>query len=1117
LKANYFSGFSMNKQFTRLDRHDRFLLVLMAILIFGLALFLLINFKVLREERIRVAFDINTADISNAIEQRVTLYQYGVRGVRGSATVKGLDNLTKADFLKYAQTRQIDMEFPGARGFGIIYKVKPSQIEDFERAMSADSGLDKRIKYLGPNNDEHFVIRYIEPLERNEAAVGLDIASEKNRYQAARRASETGLASLTGPITIVQATEQSSSAFLLLLPVYLDGEPLNTVDERRAATRGWAYSVLTFQEIIKSIDASRKFVAFAIRDITNQENTEVFYRSTDWDEANGVLESVSTQDIFGRQWEITFRALPGLVSNYQPYSLLTVNALLVGGVLVLLSGLYLFLVAKNLVGHEQKQQLAIAGELIEASPVAQLLVDSDGRIARVNRRAKELFGYEDKDLLGQKVEVLVPDESRSTHVKKRNTYSGDLLEIGGDGKALGQRSDGTRFPIQLILKKIDVNGISYVLGGLSDITERLRVLDELKQSEQSWRGLANSLPQLVWTCNSKGHIDFLSSQWGHLSSLQGSLDEPALFELLMHPDDLQNFMTLCVDAVKTCTPLQTECRFRNRLGSYLWFDVQQVPVIDNNGRLIRWVGSGTNIESRKKAEMQILETNSHLESLVSDRTNELSKAKQGLDNILNAMPSMIGYWDRDLSCKFANQPLARLLDQINPIDDVSKAKDVYEEMFGVQSRPVMRALSGEVSRFERLLDLPGADSLYLDVHYIPDRAGAHINGFFVLMQDVSEIRKAQLNAELMSKQKSAFLAIMSHEIRTPLNGILGFAGLLVEKVLDVEIKQDLRILLQNAQTLTTILNDILDITKIESGQLKLETIPFSLKEQIDTCRVLHQIPAQEKKLEFNVSYEGFDGSTSIMGDPTRLRQVIHNLLSNAIKFTPVGQVGLHVILKSLGEKANLIIRVSDTGVGIPQEKQSKLFTPFYQGDESTFRKFGGTGLGLSVIKSIVQALGGEISFTSSAEKGSVFEVSLPVQFTSIDKKIVEDRSREVSPKNILIVDDMPLNLMVLNKILTHDGHIVKQASDGYSAVELAKQVRFDLIFLDISMPDIDGYETTKLIRVSAGPNAATPIVALSGHAFDDDIQRSLQSGMTAHLSKPLDIDKVRQKIRELTA
>lgn len=1094
---------------TRLELRDITYLVLFALLCLALSVALWSNFSKRNAQSVQTFFERNVADVQATIAQRMQLYEYGVRGVRGAVSAVGFNNLNRANFLDYVATRDFEREFPGARGFGVIYRTPALEAGALENAMRAEYGENKSIKSLNENKGEKYVIRYLEPYSRNKDAVGLDIASEVNRKTAADFSMATGRATLTGPVTVLQAPENKGSAFLLLLPIYDVAE-----------SKGWAYSVLVFDEIIRDVDFAARHVAVRLVDVTDATHMTSFYSTDEWQsiQGNGDLDQAVEFQVHGRTWRMDAHALPSIHEVPKPYNLPWIGALLalVGGSLCVVA--YLLMASKQRSVIEQKHQLALTGSIIEASSMGTLLVNSAGRIVRLNRRIKEMFGYKEEALLGQLVEILVPSELRSEHVKNRDSYDGRYLEMASLRQVYGLRADGERFPIEVTLSSIHVNDQRYVMASITDMTDRLRFLSKIQESEASWRGLANSVPQLIWTMNAQGRVDFLSEQWGTQAEKESDTD--VLFHSLIHPDDCVHVRETLSTAMQNQTRAQTECRFKRPTDhDYQWYDLQLVAFKGEHGDVLKWIGSNTNIQFRKTAETEILALNSGLEQTVRERTLALQKTQQNLNDILNAVPSMIGYWNRHLNNQFANQPLQDFINKTKQIQSDTDKVNLFEQLFDIHSVHIQAALSGRPTRFEQQIWLTKDTPSYFDIHYIPHQSDGKIVGFYVLMQDISEARRAQLNAELVSRQKSSFLAVMSHEIRTPLNGILGLAGLLAEKIDDEELRKDAIFLKSNAQTLTAILNDILDISKVESGKLKLERLAFNLKEQIDSCCMLHQIPAQEKGISFHTSYVGFVGKTRVIGDPTRLRQILHNLLSNAVKFTTQGQVSLKVECSQPIDSAPLLrIEVSDTGIGIPQDSQGAIFQPFQQAETSTFRKFGGTGLGLSVIKAIVSAMNGKVWFNSAPGVGTTFFVEVPIEVIPAESSISNqtvDRA-QVKPRHILIVDDMPLNLKVLRKVLEHDQHEVEQASNGTSAFDLCEVTKFDLIFLDISMPVMDGYETARLIREKSIKNKTTPIVALSGHAFDEDIQKALACGMSAHLSKPIEVDKIRRRILELS-
>lgn len=1098
----------------KLDVKDRFVLVFLSVLCVGISVVLLVFCSKSNRESVEGVFQANVQDVENQIFKRMRLYEYGLRGVRGAVAVNGLNNLTRKGFLDYVSTRDFKAEFPGARGFGVVYRVPVSQVPEVEAILRKEYGPNKQMKLLSEHEGDRYVIRYFEPYEKNAVAVGLDIASEFNRKAAADASAQSGLTTLTAPLTILQAAANEGAAFLMMLPIH---------DASSKHVAGWAYAALLFNEVVGGVDFDSKHLAVRLSDVTDKAKPRVFFQTQAWGNSTHPLKTQVEFQEYGRTWRMEAQALPPIETILKPYNLAWVTVLSVLASMCAYLMVYLLLLNKQRSSMDaQLHQASLAASIIEAHSAGTLLVDVQGRIVRLNQKILEIFGYTKDELLGQTVEMLIPKHLREKHVETRSriSYDGSYFQMAGLREVYGLRADGSTFPVEVMLNTIEVNQEKYVMASVTDLTQRLEFLSKIQASESSWRGLTNALPQLIWGLNMQGRVDYLSEQWG-FEDLEPAALEKRFFECFA-PDDQLRVRGLIYQALQEKDSQQIECRLKRPLDAdYEWYDLQLVPCDDEHGEVLKWIGSNTNIEFRKQIEAEMQAQNSQLEFTVQARTVELRKAQQNLADILNSVPTMIGYWNRHLSNEFANQSLKDFMEQARGVRVGEGDVNLFEQLFDIHSQHIQAALSGRHTRFEEqvwlLEDLPS----YFDIHYIPHFNQGQVIGLYVLMQDITEVRKAQMDAELVSRQKSAFLAVMSHELRTPLNGILGLSSFLSEKIEDDELKQDAVFLRNNAQTLTVILNDILDISKVESGKLKLESIAFSLEEQLTSCCMLHQIPAQEKGLVFEAEYLGFDESTHIMGDPTRLRQVVHNLLSNAVKFTAKGKVSLRVeYVPSHTQLGLLRIAVSDTGVGIPVASQSGIFQPFFQGDSSTFRQFGGTGLGLSVTKVIVLAMGGKVWFNSEDNKGTTFFVEVPVQPALAEKgahALPLDEGGEKKSLTVLIVDDVPLNLKVLRKLLENDKHVVDQASDGLTAFDLCETKKYDLIFLDISMPGLDGYDVTRLIREKSSLNRNAPIVALSGHAFDEDVQKALDSGMNSHLSKPIDVDEMRQRVLELTA
>jgi len=377
-----------------------------------------------------------------------------------------------------------------------------------------------------------------------------------------------------------------------------------------------------------------------------------------------------------------------------------------------------------------------------------------------------------------------------------------------------------------------------------------------------------------------------------------------------------------------------------------------------------------------------------------------------------------------------------------------------------------------------------------------------------------EMMEAKEQALQLSEAKEMFLSVMSHEIRTPLNAILGMTHLLLDSDPKESQLDDLNILKFSGENLLHIVNDILDFTKIETGNLQLESIPFSLHNLVTDILNSLQISVAKKKNVLNLIYDE-QIPERILGDKTRLYQVLMNLLGNAIKFTDNGEVTLQVSMQSDGEhEVVLYFEIRDTGIGIPREKQKYVFESFTQAKSDISRKYGGTGLGLAITKKLLQIFGSEIMLTSVEGQGSIF--SFRIAFDKIPVVNPTFTPEDASPlafkgKRILVVDDNEINVLIAKRILSKWGLTVEVAGSGMEALDKVKNGIYDLVFMDVKMPDMDGFEATGRIRNLEGDYFKTlPIIALTGSSLSDEFTRYKESGMSGHLMKPLNPSAFKQ-------
>ena len=560
------------------------------------------------------------------------------------------------------------------------------------------------------------------------------------------------------------------------------------------------------------------------------------------------------------------------------------------------------------------------------------------------------------------------------------------------------------------------------------------------------------------------------------------------------------------------------------------------------------------LRERKRAEVKLEKYNAHLEELVAERTVELKTANDqltreisGRNKILEAMRESesslkaltesardailmmdpdgnVSYWNAAAERIFGYSAAEAVGTGLHELLAPARYLDAYTSAFPEFRQNGTGPLVGETFEMHALRKDGMEISVAISLSAVPLREGWYAIG---ILRDVTdkkraeeELLRAKEAAEEANRLKGEFLANMSHEIRTPMNGVIGMTELLMDTELTGEQREYVHTVKSSADSLMTIINDILDFSRIEARELDVESINFALRDSLGDIMQTFALQAGEKELE--LLYEvSSDVPDAVVGDPGRLRQIIVNLVGNAVKFTDRGKVVLSVTCEGREEDAaRLHFTVTDTGIGIPPEMREKIFESFSQADASLTRRYGGTGLGLTISARLVELLGGRIWVESEVGRGSVFHFTVRLGLRK-GSPVRQLPGKPANPEGlrVLLVEDNAVNRRIAVGMLEKRGHTVVTAVNGkeaLAALEAGGERSFELVLMDVQMPEMDGVEATACIREKEkGTGRHIPIIALTAHAMKGDREACIKAGMDGYVSKPLKADELIEAMEEL--
>ncbi len=770
---------------------------------------------------------------------------------------------------------------------------------------------------------------------------------------------------------------------------------------------------------------------------------------------------------------------------------------------------------------------------------AILILSEGGRAIDCNPAALALYRCSREELIGTTPNDWSPEcqpDGRRSDDAVAEIFAGVMRGEVMRFDWTNRRRDGTLIEVAVTISLFMSGEEPRFVTMVRDISAAKSAARALAESEQRFRGLFEKAPLAYQSLDMAGNILEVNDAW--LDLMGGLRRDDVTGSSITDFLTEKSLPTLAVNFPK----FQRQGHIEGPV-----FELQRpdggIRTVSIHGRIGHDVAGNsvrthcilTDISERRRAEDDLRELNRHLEERIEQRTRDLELAKDAaeadehfMQRLIDAIPGQVAYVSRDLRFEFANKAyrewFGRSAEEMKGIH----LRDLLGEELFQRSLPfVQTALRGEAISFLRTAPESAGKTTYLRAEYVPDIAGDQVLGIFGLFSDITELKAAQiqleqlnhqlnlrtLQAEAASVAKSAFLANMSHEIRTPMNAILGMAHVLQREAPTPRQVEHLAKIDSAARHLLGIINDILDLSKIEAGKFTLDEAPLDFAALLRNLNSILHEPARAKGLRLRVQAAPID--FSLKGDATALQQAMLNFASNAVKFTDAGEVTIRLsFAEESVDSALLLFSVEDTGIGIAPEALSRLFGAFEQADSSTTRRYGGTGLGLAINRRLAELMGGEVGaestpgagstfwFTARLKKGDAADLATP----TLSPGAAEAALRQGhAGKRILAVDDEPINREIARLYLEAAGLAVDTASDGAEAVESARRTAYAAILMDMQMPTMDGLDATRRIRQMVG-REQVPIIAMTANAFSEDKARCFEAGMNDFLTKPFDPD-----------
>jgi PAS domain S-box-containing protein len=770
---------------------------------------------------------------------------------------------------------------------------------------------------------------------------------------------------------------------------------------------------------------------------------------------------------------------------------------------------------------------------IEHAPAALAMFDREMRYLAVSNRWIVDYHLGDADIIGRSHYDVFPEIPERWKAVHHRALEGEILRADEDRFV---RADGT---VQWVWWEVRPwYAADGAIGGIvifaEDITEWKLVEEALRESELRFRIMISAIPNLSYETDGDGVNIFTSDQWRAYTGMTAEESAGAGFIRAYHPDEADDVLAQWRAAVRSGMSFERKCRIRAAGGSYRWFLNRAQPGRDAEGRIVRWAGSLTDIDDLVRAEEALRESKERLAGIVSSAMDAIITVDEDQRVVLfnEAAERMFG-------CRAADalgQPFNRFIPErfrgahtelVRRFGETGGASRAMRSLTALRADGTEFPIEAAISKVE-----VGGRKLYTLIHRdITERKQAEAE-----REQLALEQSARAAAEAANRSKDEFLAMVSHELRSPLNAILGYTRILRSGPVDQDaINNVTAIVERNAKAQLQIIEDLLDSARIITGKLRIERALVDLAPVLEAALDTVRSAAEAKGVTLGADFGALP--EQVLGDSTRLQQVVWNLLTNAVKFTPEGG---RVELRMEGALDNVQIMVSDTGKGIEPEFLPFVFDSFRQADSSSVRRFGGLGLGLSLVKNLVELHGGTITASSEGEgRGATFTVMLPrrqLEFIEppalavaplearIEDSVAMDRELWLEGVSVLVVDDQEDAREMLIQALSEYGAQVTAVSSGAEALAYLSDPpggkRPDALVLDIAMPNEDGYTALKRVRALEAEQGATadkiPAIALTAYGRSEDRLRALRAGFQMHVAKPVEPAELAVVIASLT-